>query len=535
MDQLAHICDQVAQTNSRRRKVALVAAYLRLLDDDDMIRAVRFLCGLPLADSELQLSVGYSKLREALITASGWDTETIRLCASEVGDAGEAIGLLLQGRAREVPMQLAEADRLYGQLHAAPRQARKVELLIEIFSTYQPRTIQYFVKVITGDLRIGLQQKMVEEAVAAATGLAHEEVREASNRSGNLARVALAARRGELSQVEASLFHPMDFMLAKPFDELGGLDAPTDWLVEDKYDGIRAQIHSSHNRVRIYTRGLEDVTGSYPELSEAMLLLPESLILDGEILVWKEGRALAFTVLQQRLARKKLTDVMLKEIPVVFMAYDVLFRNGELLLDKPIEERRRILEETMFAAREPFLISPQQSLTSVEEIDALFGGARGRGNEGLLLKRRNSIYESGRRSGAWVKVKRPYATLDVVITAAEQGHGRRATMISDYTFAVRSGDRFLNVGKAYSGLTDEEIRELGKLLREITTERFGRVILVRPEIVLEVAFDGIQKSARHKSGFALRFPRILRWRKDKNADQADDIERVIRLYDESLR
>lgn len=534
MDQLAEVCDRVAQTNSRKRKSGYVAAYLRELDDADLERAVRFLCGLPLSNTDAQLSVGYSKLREAVLTASGWDLETLRICYREVGDAGETIGLLLHGKTANQPMTLAHADRLYLELHRS-RPARKVTMLTEIFATYQPRAIQYFVKVITGNLRIGLQQKMVEEAVAAAHGLAHEPVREASNRSGDLARVALAARRGELHQIEASLFHPMDFMLAKPLDEVGDLGDAAHWFVEDKYDGIRAQIHASHNRVQIFTRGLEDVTASYPELTAAIRFLPQSLILDGEILAWKDGRALNFTVLQQRLARKKLTEIYLREIPVVFMVYDILYRNGELLLDRKLEERRRLLEESLDGRGLPLLLSPQERLGSVDAIDNRFAEARERGNEGLLLKRAGSIYEPGRRTGQWVKVKRPFATLDVVITAAEQGHGRRATMLSDYTFAVRSGDRFLNVGKAYSGLTDDEIRELTKLLRASATERYGRVMLVKPEIVLEVAFDGIQKSPRHKSGFALRFPRILRWRQDKRADQVDDLERVVQLYEASLR
>jgi DNA ligase-1 len=533
MDQLAETCGLVAQTNSRKRKTGYVAGYLRQLDDEDLARAVRFLCGLPLADTEARLSVGYSKLREAVLAASGWDLETLRICYREVGDAGETIGLLLEGKTADSPMPLAEADRLYRELHRS-KPAQKVALLTKIFSTYRPLTIQYFVKVITGNLRIGLQQRMVEEAVAAAMGLEHTQVREASNRSGDLARVALAARRGELDQVEVSLFHPMDFMLAKPLDETGNLDDAAQWFVEDKYDGIRAQIHTSGSCVRIFTRGLEDVTSSYPELTAAIRFLPQSLILDGEILAWRDGRALNFTVLQQRLARKKLTDVYLREIPVVFMAYDLLYRNGELLLARTLEQRRALLEETLTGRPAPLLLSPQQRLTSLDALDQRFAEARERGNEGLLLKRAGSFYEPGRRSGQWVKVKRPYATLDVVITAAEQGHGRRATMLSDYTFAVRSGGRYLNIGKAYSGLTDDEIRELTRLLRASATERYGRVTLVRPEVVLEVAFDGIQKSPRHKSGFALRFPRILRWRKDKRPEQVDDLERVARLYESSL-
>jgi len=216
------------------------------------------------------------------------------------------------------------------------------------------------------------------------------------------------------------------------------------------------------------------------------------------------------------------------------MAYDILYRNGAVLAGSPLEERRSALTEALGAQPPPILVSQEYAVGSAAELDRLFNDARIRGNEGLLLKRRGSLYESGRRSGAWLKLKRPYATLDVVVTAAEQGQGRRATMLSDYTFAVRSGDQFVNVGKAYSGLTDVEVRELTRLLRSIGTDRFGRVVLVRPEVVLEVAFDGIQKSPRHKSGFALRFPRIVRWRRDKTGAEADDLDRVRGLYESSL-
>jgi DNA ligase-1 len=258
------------------------------------------------------------------------------------------------------------------------------------------------------------------------------------------------------------------------------------------------------------------------------------MIVDGEILAWRNGAALNFNVLQQRIARKQIKATHLSEIPVIFMAYDLLLDGDDLLLSLPFEQRRARLENRLRDAAPPLLLSPQYAIETHDDVDRLFRAARERGNEGLLLKRRDSTYEPGKRSGAWFKLKRPYGTLDVVITAAEQGHGRRATLLSDYTFAVRSGDQFLNVGKAYSGLTDPEVKQLTKLLRAATLDRFGRVMLVKPEVVLEVAFDGVQKSSRHKSGFALRFPRILRWRQDKRVDQVDDLQRVKELYESSL-
>jgi len=541
MDELAQACEEVARNAGRLRKIAALSAYFRRLNDDDLALAVQFLSGGPVAreslnhtlfarEEKVKLSVGYSLLRDSLQTATGWDWETLRICYSEVGDGGETAALLLRGIAADRPMSLAEADEIYQRLFRARLTARKLEILIDVQRTYRPLTIKYFLKMITRGLRIGLQEKMVEEAVAAACEVPHESVRDAANRLGDLARVAVAARRGELAGIEARLFHPMEFMLAKPLERLEDLPSPPDWIVEDKYDGIRSQAHFEEGHVQIFSRGMEDVTGAFPELRDALRKLEGNGLLDGEVLAWRDGRALNFNVLQQRIARKSVRATLIAEIPLVFMAYDILLRNGDLLLNRPFEERRSILHTTLAGQPMPILISPQYSIGTLEDLDRLFREARGRGNEGLVLKRKGSVYEPGRRSGAWHKLKRPYATLDVVITAAEQGSGKRATMFSDYTFAVRSENGFVNVGKAYSGLTDEEIRELTRLLRAASTDRFGRVMLVKPEIVLEVAFDGIQKSPRHKSGYALRFPRIVRWRRDKRPEDADDLSRVDALY-----
>lgn len=493
MDRLAETLDAVASTGSRKRKIALLAAWLRELDELDLARALAILSG-----SQDSLSVGYATLREAAELASGWDRDLIRLCHREAGDSGEAISLLLVGSTANEATSLADIEALYGRLAACKRASDKAKVLRDAWLRMKPATIKYFIKSITGNFRIGLQAKLLQEALAQA---------------------------GRSSARQERLFEPLDFMLAKPLPEdkpPPDLDA---FYVEDKFDGIRSQIHWDHGKVRIFTRGMEDATQSFPEVVQAILSQPGSAIVDGEILAWRDGRALNFTMLQQRLARKKVKPELLAEIPVVFIAYDILYRDGRLLTGLPWEERRRELEAL------PLQLSPY---APAGDLDAMFEAARQRGNEGLMLKRAGSVYESGKRSAHWLKVKRAFATLDVVVTAAEQGSGRRATMLSDYTFAVQDGERFLNIGKAYSGLTDEEIRSLTRHFRSIATGRFGRVTLVQPEVVLEVAFDGIQKSPRHKSGFALRFPRILRWRQDKKAHEVDTLERVKELYASTL-
>ena len=536
MDRLAEVCDRVAASSSRLRKVATLADFFRGLLDKDLERAVSFLCGHPVVRQQsAKLSIGYAALREAALTAMPWDEETLRLCLRETGDGGEGIGLLLRHNPGAETLTLEGAEELYARLLLAAGAARKVQLLADAFRRYRPLTVAYLIKVASGNPRIGLLEKMVEEAVAAAQALPVTAIRAANNKLGNLAQVALAARRGELDRIEARLFHPLEFMLAKPIEAVANVAAPAEWVVEDKYDGIRAQIHRQHGRVRIFTRGMEDATAAFPEVVEAMAALPGTAVFDGELLAWRDGRALSFGALQPRIARKHVSAALRSEVPVVFMAYDLLYQGSQLLLDVPLEERRASLDAELLHAGPLLMISPQTAIASHDELDRLFAQARERGNEGLVLKRRRSAYESGRRSGTWCKVKRVFATLDVVVTAAEQGHGKRATMLSDYTFAVRDRDRYVNIGKAYSGLTDEEIRELTRHFRSITTGKFGRVMLVRPEVVLEVAFDGIQKSPRHKSGYALRFPRILRWRRDKTVDGIDGVDTVEALYAASLR
>ncbi len=531
MDRLAEVCERVAASNSRLRKVGTLASYFRTLDGKDLERAVSFLIGRPIVrEHSAKLSMGWAAVRGAALAAMPWDEETLAICLRETGDAGEGIGLLLRNTPGSESLSLEGAEEFFVRLLLARDTREKISILADAFRRYRPLTVAYLVKVASGNPRIGLLEKMVEEAVAGAHDLPVAEIRAANNKLGNLAHVAVAARRGELALVEVRIFRPLDYMLAKPIEAIANVAAPEEWLVEDKYDGIRAQVHRQEGRVKIFTRGMEDATAAFPEIAEAMAALPGTAVFDGEVLGWRDGRALLFGALQQRIARKKVPDSLRDEVPVVFMAYDLLYRGKQLLLDEPLETRRAMLEEELAGASPVLLISPQIAIASHDELDRLFDEARTRGNEGLVLKRRGSLYEGGRRTGTWCKVKRALATLDVVVTAAEQGHGKRATVLSDYTFAVRDGERFVNIGKAYSGLTDEEIRELTRLFRSIALGKYGRVLAVRPEVVLEVAFDAIQRSARHKGGYALRFPRILRWRRDKTAEEVDTLETVSALY-----
>ena len=427
-------------------------------------------------------------------------------------------------------------------------------------------------------MRTGIKVSLVEEAIAAAYTVPIAEVRRARMLNGNLPQVLELAATGRLAEAQMKLFHPLGFMLASPVETVEealkrfstevaeeGLAGPVikEAQLEDKYDGIRAQIHCGSpehpGRVALYSRSRDDMTASFPELVEAFAGFDEPLILDGEILAWNSetARALPFSSLQARLGRKRVTAEMRTSIPVVFMAFDVLSTGGMMTMEKPLQERRRLLEELvtreqprtrvsshllasqqqgelLFDLSPPgwarLVLAPAIQLESVAQLEQAYVDARARGNEGVMLKARHSTYQPGRRGLAWLKLKRELATLDVVVTAAEYGHGRRAGWLSDYTFAVRDGDVLRNVGKAYSGVTDAEIARLTQFFLEHTLEDFGSIRAVEPLIVFEVAFNNVMRSDRHDSGFALRFPRILRIRDDKPVSEIDTLERVAEIY-----
>ena len=384
---------------------------------------------------------------------------------------------------------------------------------------------------------------------------------------GDLGEVAVLARAGTLDHAALRLFHPLGAMLATPAaspqEALANL--PEAWaLVEDKFDGIRAQVHRDGGRLAIYSRTLDEITHRFPELHAPLLTLPGPFILDGEIIGEREGRVLPFTQFQQRLGRKAVSEDVLRDIPAVLVAFDLLYRDGDLLFARPLTERRTLLaallhEEDISLVNAdalalssgrplgrmekgtgelgplPVRLSRAHRVTTPDEIEALFAAARARGNEGLMVKLPHSAYTPGRRGAEWRKVKRALASLDVVVTAVEWGHGKRRHVLSDYTFAVRAAESdptLLNIGKAYSGLTDAEIAALTQWFLAHTRQDFGRVRTVEPAIILEVTFDAVQESKRHKSGYALRFPRILRVRDDKPLDEIDTLASVRALAEQ---
>ncbi|MDF2439930.1 MAG: ligase 1, partial [Abditibacteriota bacterium] len=453
-----------------------------------------------------------------------------------------------------------ELNSFFEALAATTGSLAKRKLIVERLQALAPLEAKYVVKLLVADLRIGLKEAQVEDAVARAAAVDVARVQWTNMLTGDIGETALLARRHQLDQAQMRLFHPLKFMLASPAADLSDVakQMPAEFAVEDKFDGIRAQIHIAphtegdeklhgttiaNRRVAIFSRTLDEITRSFPDLIEPLAsLLPDDanapdsgLILDGEIVPIElaGGCILPFQELQKRLGRKVVSAEVLSAVPVAFVAYDALYGDGRVLINEAFASRRQVLCAQPFDASRTRLAT-SQVMNDVALLDDEFEAARARGNEGLMVKDLGSTYKPGRRGKEWLKIKRAIATLDVVVTAVEVGNGRRHKVLSDYTFAVRASESdptLLNVGKAYSGLTDKEIEELSEWFRAHTLQEFahGKVRTVEPQIVLEITFDRVQPSARHKSGYALRFPRILRVRDDKPAAEIDTLETVRKL------
>jgi len=632
---VAQLAEEMAATTSRLKKRAAIAQAIAAVQaaapqSEDASLLALYLAGTPFAESDpRKLNAGGALLTRAVLVVSGATNAALTAAYRRHGDLGAATFDLLPFHAvpaqpdKPASLTLAEVAQTFAALAAARTTAARAALVETLLRRATPLEAKYLVKLMLGDMRIGVKQSLVEEAIAAAAStpeapITPAQVRQAVMLEADLGSAVQRAFAGTLAEARMQLFHPLGFMLASPVDSpeeaiarfTANEQPSTDELqpatvsafLEDKYDGMRAQLHcgdpNQPGRVAIYSRNRDDVTDSFPELAEAFAhvnpLLDGPLIFDGEILGWDFAQpklrvphssqshrdewrstnpnpshdaphALPFAVLGQRIGRKRVSNEMRASIPVIFMAFDLLYAKGELTLDLPLRERRNRLEvvverlthrtvspleidphakdaqSNLFAPPTDNLqpapplprlhLSPSRLVESAEDIDSAYAAARARSNEGVMIKAAESTYQPGRRGLAWVKLKRELATLDVVITGAEYGHGKRAGLLSDYTFAVRGPhSELLNVGKAYSGVTDAEIAELTEFLKAHTLEDQGHFRTVEPLVILEVAFNNIMRSTRHASGFALRFPRILRLRPDKPLAEIDTLARVEEIY-----
>ncbi len=538
----AGVADAVGATTKKLEKAALLGAYFGGLADEDLSLAARYFAGhvFPLYDARTT-NVGGGMLRDAISEVTGLEVENLRPRYVRLGDSGDVAYEAFaetKGAANVAPaLTLAATQALIGRLSETRGTKNKKSLLVEALAGATPSEAKYLVKLLVGDLRIGLKEGLVEDAVARAFSRPLADVARVNMLTGDIGETAVRARRGRLEGVAMRLFHPIKFMLATAAETVEDVarTMPEEFYVEDKFDGIRGQAHVQGGRVALYTRTLDEVTHRFPELVAPLKLLPADAVLDGEIVPVRGESILPFLELQKRLGRKTVSEELLAGVPVAFVAYDLLYVGGRVLTESPLAERRAALEDLIKTGPGAGVrLSGMKRMSDAAGLDAEFDAARARGNEGLMIKDPRSSYKPGKRGREWLKLKKAYATLDVVVTAVEVGHGKRRSLLSDYTFAVRRSEddpELLNVGKAYSGLTDAELAELTEWFRAHTLQEFahGRVRVVEPKIVLEVTFDRVQESRRHKSGYALRFPRILRLRDDKSAAEIDTLEAVRRL------
>jgi len=531
MQRFAACADAIAATSSKLEKVRILGEYLASLDLDRLAVATRFLAGrvFPAWDGRV-LMVGFAAMRDALLELTGAGDAEMAQSYRRHADSGDVVRDLLESAGHTgAGVDLLDVAAGFDRIASTTGTRARTALLTELLRPCAPNEARYVTKLISGDMRIGLREGLVEEAVARAFSRPPAAVSRADMLMGDLGAVAVLAAKDRLADAAPRLGAPLRYMLASPVADAAEVVARMgeEVWVEDKYDGIRCQLHRTPERTMLYSRDLRDITGQFPEIVDAAAELPGDLVLDGELLGFRDGRVLAFLDLQTRLGRKSPSAALLEEVPVVYTAWDLLHRDGEWLLDTPLRERRRRLDELRLGGR--FAVAHLERACGAGEVDALFTDARARHNEGLMAKNPDSSYTPGRRGLAWLKLKRPLDTLDCVVVGAEWGHGKRRGVLSDVTFAVRAAegsDELATVGKAYTGLTDAEIAEMTALLLEITVRDNGHFRTVRPQIVIEVAFDSVQRSTRHRSGYALRFPRIAHWRHDKGVDDIDTLEKV---------
>ena len=579
--ELATLAEELAGEAGRLKKRALIevaVGRVAAVSVEDAGRFCLYLAGQPFAEADpRKLNAGGALLSRAVKAVSGCSDAALTAAYRKHGDLGAAAAeVWLKGVGEG--LTLAEVSAAFEVMAGARTTAVRAASVEGLLGRASALEAKYLLKLMLGDMRIGVKQSLIEEAIGVASGADVVAVRHAVMLEADLARAVERTFGGTLSEARMRLFHPLGFMLASPVETPEEAverfaskesNAGVHAFLEDKYDGMRAQVHcgdpEQQGRVAIYSRNREDVTESFPEIAEAFRDVSEPLILDGELLGWNvaDRKALPFSVLGQRIGRKRVDSAMRRQVPVVFMGFDLLYEGGELILPLPLRERRARLEDVVERLRpltvagfdapvvtsaqaglfdeadgagdeaplQRLMLSPVKLVESVEAIEQAYVEARAQANEGVMLKAAASAYLSGRRGLAWVKLKRELATLDVVITGAEFGHGRRAGLLSDYTFAVRGVDgELLNVGKAYSGVTDVEIAELTEWMKAHTLEDYGHFRTVEPLRVIEVAFNNVMRSDRHASGFALRFPRILRLREDKPLEEIDTLERVDEIY-----
>jgi len=521
MRRFAQLFTELDQTTKTLQKVGAMADYFQEAADQDKLWAIALLSG-----RRPKRTIRTNLLKEWAAESAGIPFWLFEESYHIVGDLAETMAAIHPATNQHTDRSLTDWIDTIRNLRDAEDDAKKAAITA-VWSTMDATERLVFNKLITGGFRVGVSQKLMVRALAKYSGteenvLAHRLMGEWSPDNTTFQQLLFEENPKD------QLSRPYPFYLAYAVEgqpeELG---APADWLAERKWDGIRGQLIVRENQLFVWSRGEELVTDKFPEFGELADILPSGTVLDGEILPFKEGAPLSFQVLQTRIGRKNVTAGILKKAPVVLVAYDLLEHNGEDIRHKPQVQRRKLLEQVVKAASDctsKLLLSETVSFNDWEQLKIERSKSREYLCEGLMLKKKDAPYGVGRKKGGWWKWKVDPLTIDAVMIYAMRGHGIRANLYTDYTFAVWDGEKLVSFTKAYSGLTDAEIRKVDTFVKRNTIDRFGPVRSVNPELVFEIAFEGINRSTRHKSGVALRFPRMHRWRQDKSAAEANTLQ-----------
>lgn len=545
---LAETAQHIAETRGTNSKIRICAAYLKSIEnEDDLNLSVQYLGeGAFSSLSGKRASVGSRTYSTAAADFCEIDYDLVfKPCRTALGSSSEAIEKLMQNvdaaRNKRSPSQLTlnEVKDIYEQLYSVSSRADKQKILQKAYSRMTPVEIKYFIRIMSqGSLRIGFETRSLVSALAKAFEKEVEDVRYAHMITGSIGRTAVLCKNELLDEATFKLFHPLSFMLASPIESRAVEDLEQ-YIAEEKFDGMRCQAHISNQRVALYSRDLNDITHSFPEIVQFFLSkdLPD-LVLDGEVCVYKNEEILPFQLLQKRMGRKKPSQSVIEKYPVLFIAYDLLYHNDRPIFEKTLHQRRNLLKDLADEFRVP--VSNQFEVSDRDHVEALFERALAHGNEGLMLKKKDSTYEYGQRRKSWLKVKKPSGTLDTVMMYAHAGSGKRGGYYSDFTLGIcvaedeRYEEEFIPIGKAYGGYTDEEMKEINKRIKDLTVERYGPTLGLIPEIVVELEFDDIQVNKRTKANYTLRLPRFKAIRWDLKPTDADTLKDVERMYEEKI-
>lgn len=541
---LCKTLQQIRETRGTNAKISLCAEYFQSLENDqDLKLAARFIGeGAFENTSGKRASVGSrtSGLAAAAFCEIDYDI-VFKPCRTATGSSSETIERLMENipeaQQKRTPegLSLQEVRHEFEKLYRANSRARKEQVLWSAWEKMTALEIKYFIRMLgQGSLRIGFETRSVATAIAKAFGQKQKDIHYAHMITGSLGKTAVLAKHNRLDEALFNLFHPLSFMLASPI-ESRSVKNLSDYVAEEKFDGMRAQIHVDGNQVAVFSRDLNDITRSFPDLvAFFQQRLLEPTVFDGEICVFKDNVILPFQLLQKRMGIKKPSRKILEKYPVLFVAYDLLFADGKPTFDLTLTQRRKKLEQIASIHRLP--VTTQFEISDFEELDQFFERALKHGNEGLMLKHKKSRYEYGQRKKSWLKVKKPGGSLDTVMMYAHAGSGRRGGTYSDFTLGIsvkddeRYEEEFIPIGKAYGGYTDAELQKLNREIKKLAVEKYGPTLGLLPRLVIELEFDDIQVNNRTKAGYTLRLPRFKAIRWDLGPSDVDTLKTVENLY-----